>query len=93
MGWKLQIRNNNFREPTETCTDYVSRNKALEAAYNLIIRPSLRKKPLLIEGPDGQRIEQDAIDAWCQDHPVESSRTSAMTSIMSGGFYEVRHRG
>jgi hypothetical protein len=73
MGWKLYLRNESYREPTETRTDYVSLTEALKGAYNLIIHPSLRKKPVLIEGPDGQRMEQDAIEAWCRDHPVRSA--------------------
>ena len=68
MAWKLHLRNENYRGPAETRAGYVSRTDALKGAYLLIIHPSLGKKPVLIEGPDGQRIDEDAIDAWCREY-------------------------
>jgi len=29
---------------------------------------NLYKKPILIEGPDGERIEEDAIYSWCREY-------------------------
>jgi hypothetical protein len=69
MAWKLYTRNENFREPPQTCTTHPSRADALEAAYVLFIYPSLRKTPFLIEGPDGDQIDRAQIEAWCQAHP------------------------
>jgi hypothetical protein len=77
MGWRLHLNTENYREPSQTCRDYVSRTAALETAHNLIIRPSLRKTPVLIEGPDGERMERSAIEAWCRDH---SQRSTAITA-------------
>jgi hypothetical protein len=68
MAWRLHLKNENYREPPQTCRDYVSRTAALQTAQNLIIRPSLRKTPVLIEGPDGERMEQGAIETWCRGH-------------------------
>jgi hypothetical protein len=72
MAWRLHLKNENYREPPQTCTDYVSRTAALETAHHLIIRPSLRKTPFLIEGPDGERMERGTIEAWCRDHSARS---------------------
>jgi len=76
MVWRLHAKNESFREATATCVTYPSQSEALSAAYNLFIHPSLQKKPILIEGPDGQRIEQDAIEMWCHNHGPKTPRTS-----------------
>ena len=68
MIWKLHLRNENYREPAETSVGYPSRSDALKAAYHLSVHASLCKKPFLIEGPDEQRMERDAIEAWCRDY-------------------------
>jgi hypothetical protein len=68
MVWRLHLKNENYREPPHTCRDYVSQTEALQTAHNLIIRPSLRKTPVLIEGPGGERMERGAIETWCRDH-------------------------
>ena len=68
MVWRLHTRNENFREAAKTTVTYPTQSEALSAAYTLFIHPSLRKKPVYIEGPDGQRIEQDAIETWCQNY-------------------------
>jgi hypothetical protein len=75
MAWRLHLKNENYREPAQTCRDYVSRTEALQTAHNLIIRPGLRKTPVLIEGPDGERMERGAIETWCRDHPQRSMAT------------------
>ena len=71
MEWKLYVRNENFREPVETCTSYSSQADALRGAYTLFVRPSLLKKPFLIEGPDGQRMDREQIETWCRDHQAQ----------------------
>ena len=71
MPWKLHMRNENFREPRESCVPYSSQGDALRAAYALFIRPSLLKTPFLIEGPDGQQMDRDQIETWCRDHQTQ----------------------
>jgi hypothetical protein len=68
MVWRLHAKNESFREAAAKCVMYSTQAEALSAAYNLFIHSSLRKKPVLIEGPDGQRMEQDAIELWCRNH-------------------------
>jgi hypothetical protein len=71
MEWKLYVRNENFREPVESCTSHSSQADALRSAYILVLRPSLLKKPFLIEGPDGQRMDREQIETWCRDHQAQ----------------------
>jgi len=49
MTWKLHCRNDNFREPGESCSTYSSQAEALNSAYELFIHPGLHKTPFSLK--------------------------------------------
>ena len=65
MAWKLHTRNNNFMPPAESWREFPSKDDALRAACVAIRQHWLQIEVRYIEGFDGERIELDAIEAWC----------------------------
>jgi hypothetical protein len=68
MGWKLHTQNNSVTPPIESSDDHESEQAALKAAWELMYGPTSNRqvKALRIEGPNGQRIDSQEIEKWCE---------------------------
>jgi hypothetical protein len=67
-GWKIYTRDFSVSPPMEGLenTEYDLKEDALKAAWQLRYGPTanLHIKVAYIEGPNGERIEPEAITAW-----------------------------
>jgi hypothetical protein len=61
VKWKLWTRNDIIGKGFD---EFASKDAALERAREIIRQ--LHVKVLYIEEPDGNRIELEAIEAWCK---------------------------
>jgi hypothetical protein len=56
--WKLFVRDSTTSPPVELLSEHNSKREALERAYDL----PPHHIAVLIEGPNGERIERDALE-------------------------------
>ena len=74
--WKLH----RVRPQSLLSFSYPSKDDALLGAYNL--EGSWREFGLYIEAPNGERIEQQEIIAWCRNHFEELNKTDAYANAL-----------
>jgi hypothetical protein len=66
--WKLHTLNENVRPPLSSYFEYPSKDDALKAACDELKKVHVEVE--LIEGPDGEKIDKDAIEQYCRTHPA-----------------------
>jgi hypothetical protein len=67
-SWKLHTLNENVRPPVLSYDQYPSKDDALRAACNELKKPHVKVE--FIEGPDGAKIDEDAVEEYCRSHPA-----------------------
>lgn len=65
MGWKLFTRDEGIRPPGEGSDDHDSKDAAMRRACD-IIQHQRHVKIDRIEGPNGEQIGIEEIEAWCK---------------------------
>jgi hypothetical protein len=72
MNWKLFTSNESVPEPVLQSFDFESKHVAMTAAY-LCCAHMLHMNVQYIEGPNGERIGESEIQAWCLRKAGENS--------------------
>ena len=63
--WTLYKLDENVQRPIR---EYPSKDDALRAACDELKKAHVKVE--LIEGPDGEKIDKDAIEQYCRSHPT-----------------------
>ncbi len=64
MAWKVYTVRENVRPAVQSYTEYDSKDDAVKAARNELEKPHARYiRVVLIEGPNGERIEKEELEA------------------------------
>jgi hypothetical protein len=66
--WTLYTLDENVQRPIRLYQEYPSKDDALRAACDEL--KEVHVKVELIEGPDGEKIDKDAIEQYCRSHPT-----------------------
>jgi hypothetical protein len=69
MPWNLWTQDEKVTPPIEASMPYETKEAALSAAC--VALKTQRLKVLYIEGPDGERMEEEEIRTWCRENAPE----------------------
>ncbi len=83
MKWKLFTSDERVQRPVPSSFEFESRHIAMSAAY-LCCTHMLDMSVLCIEGPNGERIEEPEIQAWClKKAGLDSGDLQLMAGLMA----------
>lgn len=66
--WTLYTLDENVQRPIRSYQEYPSKDAALRAACDELKKAHVKVES--IEGPDGEKIDKDAIEQYCRSHPA-----------------------